>query len=295
MSRRRSGHGGFDFVNLFIARRFLAPDAPALCLDAELPLPFSDKSMDAVFCLDGFHYVRSKIALLRELDRVISEDGAWVFAHLHNAAGINVNPGAPLDARGYMQRFVFGQRRLLPETQIIRWFQHQGCLDLTEQLSEEVLDASAALTLMGARSDRLWVRHFGLDQALSRRPDLLAINPVYRVEEDGNGLLARAVWPSDSLRQECVGILPLIRETVQLNSQTVQDLAALAHGELLSAGICELLRTFAIVPLPECYHRAAFDPTRTNRQKRPVSRYSISASPEPRHQLSAAPYAKTTN
>lgn len=91
----------FDFVNLYIARRFLAPTATALCVDAELPLPFADGSVDVAFCMDGLHYVRSKMALLGEVHRIVSADGVWLFAHMHNAACENVNPGTPLDTTGY--------------------------------------------------------------------------------------------------------------------------------------------------------------------------------------------------
>ena len=82
-----------DFVNLTIARRFLAPEIPAICLDAELPLPFVSNTFDGLYCLDGLHYVRSKMALLSEVDRVVSdEDGAWLFAHMHNAAAKTSTP-----------------------------------------------------------------------------------------------------------------------------------------------------------------------------------------------------------
>ena len=245
-----------DFVNLFIARSFLARDAVALCLDVEIPLPFLDESIDAVFCLDGLHYVRSKIALLEEVDRIVSPDGAWLFAHMHNARGANVNPGAPLDAQGYLRRFTFGEQRLLPETEVLRQFKDDGCLDLTHQPPASVLDSSDALTLAGARTERLWTRHSGLDDALSRRPDRLAFNPLYRLEKATDGLVARAAWPSESLRTECAGAKPLLHETVHLRSLAVEQFAAARAGEKLSDEVRALIRSFVLVSLPEGYPRA---------------------------------------
>jgi SAM-dependent methyltransferase len=245
-----------DFVNLFIARNFLARDAVAVCLDVEIPLPFLDDSIDALFCLDGLHYARSKVALLEEVDRIVSPDGAWLFAHMHNARGANVNPGAPLDAQGYLRRFAFGEQRLLPETEVLRQFKDDGCLDLTHQPPAAVLDSSDALTLVGARTKRLWTRHSGLDDALSRRPDRLAFNPLYRLEKATDGLVARAAWPSESLRTECAGAKPLLRETVHLRSLAAGRFAAARAGEKLSDEVRALIRSFVLVSLPECYPRA---------------------------------------
>jgi SAM-dependent methyltransferase/uncharacterized protein YbaR (Trm112 family) len=246
-----------DFVNLHIARRFMAPGAVALCLDVELPLPFSDKSIDAVFCLDGLHYVRSKVALLKEVDRIVGLDGAWLFAHMHNAKGANANPGAPLDPAGYLARFAFGQQRLLPEREVSRQFQGDGSLDLTRQPSIPVLDSSDALTLVGARNESLWKRHSDLDSALFRRPDLLGFNPLYRLEKAADGLVAGAAWPSESLRRECTGTKPLLRETVHISSRTMEKIAAARAGGPITDEVRSLLRSFVLVSLPECYPRAA--------------------------------------
>ena len=244
-----------DFVNLYIARHCMAPDVSALCLDAELPLPFSDKSLDDIFCMDGLHYVKSKVALLKQVDRVVSTEGAWLFAHMHNSTVDNVNPGAPLDAQGYAQRFAFGQQRLLPEGEVLRQFQEEGCLDLISQPPVSSLDSSNALILMGTRKEHLWRRYDGLDTALDRRPDLLALNPLYRLEKAADGLIARASWPSEALRRECTATTPIFRDTVHLSPRTVHEICAAQTGETASDEVRELMRLFMVVPLPTCYPR----------------------------------------
>lgn len=245
-----------DYVNLFIARRYVAPDTVALCIDVELPLPFVDGSVDELFCLDGLHYVRSKVALLREVDRIIGPKGAWLFAHMHNANGTNMNPGAPLTAGGYVNRFAFGQQRLLPEDGILNQFQSNGCLDLIHERSAGVLESSNALSLMGTRDENLWRPHPFLDQALFRRPDLLALNPLYRLEQTDDGFVARAAWPSESLQRECTGTVPLFSDTVRLRSNTVQEIAVAKANGALSDEVRKLIRSFVLVCLPECYPRS---------------------------------------
>lgn len=69
----------FEFTNLLIARRHFAPNAQFVCIDAEAPLPFSSGSFAAVSCLDGFHFVRSKVALGGEALRVGADDALFLF------------------------------------------------------------------------------------------------------------------------------------------------------------------------------------------------------------------------
>jgi SAM-dependent methyltransferase len=247
-----------DFVNLFLARGFVVPRGTALCVDAELPLPFDDSSFDGLFCIDGLHYVRSKVALLREVDRVVSADGVWLFAHLHNAAGENKNPGAALTADGYALRFDFGCRRLLSEPDILNRFEKDGCLDLTSQPDVRSVASSHAFTLVGSRTDALWKNHPGLDDALCRRPDLFGFNPLFHVERLADGVMLRSAWPSESLRRECVGKVPVLPEAVHVPRHVVDELAEWIATSLMSEDVRALLRSFVVVCLPECYPRSGF-------------------------------------
>ncbi len=245
-----------DFVNLSIARRFLAPNSVAMCLDVEVPLPFASNTFDGLYCLDGLHYVRSKTSLLREADRVVSdEDGVWLFAHMHNAAAANVNAGAPLDAYGYAARFVFGEQRLVPEAAILRGFRSDGSVDLTGPADKADVESSNALTLFGGRNDALWHRHERLDEALGRRPDLLWFNPLYHLERSGDELVATAKWPSDALRAECSVSGSPVPELVHLRAGTVAEITAAKRSGYLSERVCELLCSSVLVSLPECYSR----------------------------------------
>jgi SAM-dependent methyltransferase len=244
-----------DFVNLSLSRQFVVPRSAAICVDAELPLPFGDSSFDGLLCLDGLHYIRSKVALLREVDRVVNANGVWLFAHMHNATADNVNPGAPLTADGYATRFAFGRQRLMPESEVLHQFLAGGCLDLTEQSDIRSLASSDALTLVGARTETLWEKHAGLDDALCRRPDLIEFNPLYRAENVSDGLMLRSVWPSESLRRECIGKIPILPESVLVKQHVLDELAELRAAGALSDDVRKLLRSFVLVCLPECYPR----------------------------------------
>jgi SAM-dependent methyltransferase len=247
-----------DFVNLFLVRNVVAPRGAAICIDAELPLPFTDSSFDGIFCLDGLHYIHSKVALLREVDRVVNANGFWVFAHMHNIDGENENPGAPLSADAYAERFAFGRKRLMAESEVLRQFQETGSLDLTAQSESGSLVSSHALTLVGARTESLWEKHACLDDAFCSRPELLGFNPLYRVEEVPEGLMLRSEWPSGSLRRECVGRTPVLPESVIVACRVVRDIVESRQTGSLSEEVRKLLRSFILVCLPECYPRTVF-------------------------------------
>jgi SAM-dependent methyltransferase len=244
-----------DFVNLTIAHQFLAPGVPSICLDAELPLPFRDNVFDGVYCLDGLHYVKSKVGLLSEVNRVVGAGGAWLFAHMHNASGINVSPGTPLDAHGYAVRFEFGEQRLLPEREVLAQFERDGALNLDEQQDEAAVTSSNALTLFGTRDETLWRRHHRLDDALARHPELLTLNPLYVVETVADGLVATVKWPSKALQAECNANGLALPEAVHLSAELVAEIAIAKRTGSLSNRVRELIRSFVLVCLPECYPR----------------------------------------
>jgi SAM-dependent methyltransferase len=244
-----------DFVNLYLLQRYFVSHAATVCLDAELPLPFADNSIGGFFCLDGLHYVRSKIALLRESDRILAADGVWLMAHMHNAAAENVNAGAPLSTIEYSKRFTFGRRKLLSELDVLRNFHTTGCLDLVSDSQAAFMESSNAVTLVGAREDSLWVRHEGIDSALCQQPERLGFNPIYRVEKAVDGLSLKASYPSDSFRRECATEAPILPDEVHIPSRLLAEMGGNPPGQDAGEYIRELIRSFVIVPLPDAYPR----------------------------------------
>jgi hypothetical protein len=146
----------------------------------------------------------------------------------------------------------------MPECEVLHQFQTSGCLDLKAQSDVRSLVSSQVLTLVGARAETLWEKHTGLDDAMCRRPDLLGFNPLYHVEEVSDGLMLRSVWPSESLRQECIGKMPVLPEAVHVPQGLVNEIVELRTTGTLSDDVRKLLRSFVLVILPECYPRRVF-------------------------------------
>lgn len=242
-----------DFINLYMARRFLAPDVSCICLDAEIPLPFADSSFDGIFCLDGFHYVRSKVALLAELDRVLNSSGLWLFPHLHNAKAHNVSAGLPLAYKDYSRCFDFIEHRILSEAEVLRGFMTDHSLDLGVAPTADRLKEENAFIIVASRRSDLWRKHRNIASLLWRRSEALAINPIYRVTDNGEKVRLEMNWPNAILESECAVVKEYLPEECEID-QSQWD--RLTNGSLVEAdesAIQKLKNSFVLVPLPRGY------------------------------------------
>lgn len=237
-----------DFVNLYLARRFITPDAVCMCLDAEARMPFAPGSIDAVFCMDAFHYVREKIGLVEELRRTVRSDGMWLFPHLHNARANNPTPGYPLSPRGYARAFAGVPMRMFSEDMILREFHGWGGVDLSFASEDLFAIDAAALTMIGG-PESLWRVH-NFSELYPRSLADLNLNTVYESESGGVGPLK---WPTHELRQEC----KLAEEFLPLRPSVPPELlAGLRNGDpgnVDQDAAQRFAREFVLVPMPPGY------------------------------------------
>lgn len=245
----------WDFGNLRLARRFLAPGAQFMCIDAELPLPFADDEFAACLGLDGLHYIRSKVALLAELDRVLECDALWLFPHMHNARQVNVAPGVPLGPDGWQRLLSALPNRVVAESDLLAGFAGQDACDLRSAVPMEHLEASASLAAVATRRVGFFRRHEGLADTIAAAGEALALNPLWRVTASAAGLHMAAHWPSEELRQECALARTVLPESLGLASTDVARAGLDGRGLPDASFQRELIRRFALVPLPPGYPR----------------------------------------
>lgn len=246
-----------DFINLYLARRFIVPDAAHVCIDLEAPLPFSDDAFDAVFCLDAFHYVRSKRALVRELDRVVERQGIWLFAHLHNALVFNLSPGMPLSPKGYLRCFDGVQPRLFAEADILNALVLEPEIDLRNSPSDVTLQGSNALCMACSRREDVWRSYENVTAHLCSDRSLLAINPIYQGTYDGPTAHLQMIWPNARLRTECVGLNAYIPEAHEVDRSLLDRVESESTTAEDVPEIQKLAKLFVLVPLPPHYGRTA--------------------------------------
>ncbi len=95
--------GDVVFAKVWLARRFVAPEAGLMCFDAAFPWPLPDRSAALLFCHDAFYFLPEKPHVAAEMRRVSA--GPVLVGHTHNALVDNLSAGAPLDPAGYAALF----------------------------------------------------------------------------------------------------------------------------------------------------------------------------------------------
>ncbi len=245
-----------DFINLYLLKRYFVPNAVCVCIDAELPLPFGSARFDAVFCLDAFHYIRSKWALLRELDRVVAERGVWMFPHLHNAEAENLSPGIPLDLSNYLRLFGSIDVAVFDEASVLDKFMTDQTFETTPGLGPSQLREAEAFSLLGTRQVALEPRYDVGARLADVAASAIGLNPIYRVSVRGATAHLDMDWPDAQLEQESRLIRSYLPVHLELDAEIVADLSSGTVRPAHRDAVARLLRQFVIVHLPAGYRES---------------------------------------
>lgn len=171
----------YSFSSLYLARKFFLPDGNFVCLDGDYPLPFEDGYFQGVFSTDALHCIESKVALSRELVRVLAETGAIVMPHLHNKLS-PVKFGKSLSPGAYKRLFQPLECRVFAESEIVRRYLKHGELDLTQGGVGEDF-SSEGLSLVASNDAAVFRRYAGLGDNYVGRMKNPVLNPAYHVVE----------------------------------------------------------------------------------------------------------------
>lgn len=244
----------FDFLGLYLSRRFVAPSAEYVCLDAEMPLPFADGSFHAAICLDAVPYIRCKRLLAGELNRVVAAGGLVLLPHLHSAKGRNFAQGQALSPRGYLDCFrqCGLPARAFTDSAMLRGLTQEDCLDLRGESPPEELDSDDALWLAASHSGDIWQKHEGVCGLLCREPHRLGLNPIYKPQVEGGQVSLEMRWPSPRLQAEC-GVVDQYSPCRCTMSRGLWDSLQAGRPDGPQEEIRRLARQFVLVHLPDGY------------------------------------------
>jgi uncharacterized protein YbaR (Trm112 family) len=239
-----------SFAQVWLARRFVAPGAEAVCCDANGPLPFARGAFSMAICADAFQYVWTKRQAIAEMERVVDagdRPAAVLINHTHNQHQWSPSLGMPLPPDGYRDLFETFQARVFSELELLSDVVAGGPLDLSRPERAEVLEADPALTVIASRYPDVFATHT-LDAARVARGEL-RINPLYAVETDGELLRLKLAFPSEFYEQEYGGCREYLPTELVLEGE---DLAALKSGRV-NERIGELTRRRIVLDLPANY------------------------------------------
>ena len=208
------GGGDVVFSKLWLARRFLVPEAHLVCFDARYPFPLQAGGYDVAFCHDALHYLPDKLLAVAELRRIAR---CVLIGHAHNRLVANLSAGSPLAPAAYAE--------LLPGAVMYDDAELAGAArEAHAPRPGENLDCAAAIALAWPPEQR---RGPSLTRARPRAR--LRLNPLL----DPDSLELR--WPSERYREE------------------YEALSSHLRGVDRSAGEDELYRRRVLLDLPEAW------------------------------------------
>ncbi|MEE2897344.1 MAG: hypothetical protein VX815_02650 [Gemmatimonadota bacterium] len=215
------------FWKLWLARRFTSPDCGPVCCDANHPLPFARDTFSTVLRADAFPYIWHKRLLAEEMMRLAGSGGVVVMPHVHSALGDNFSAGDTLSPAAYYALFEPHPPRLFSDERLFDDVVEHGGVDLTRDVSPELLGSEPSFTLVAsARADLF--RRYERTNEQDVTGELL-VNPLYRVERSGESSVLTLTFPTPEYEAEfracrrylpdqitVVGDLtgPIVRETL---------------------------------------------------------------------------------
>ena len=174
----------YSFRNLFLAKKFFAPNAEFICIDANQALPFKEGTFSSILMLDAFHCIRSRASLAREMKRTLCNSGLLLVLHNHNPLTYNLGGEFSVPTRNLYE--VFADRSLIvkivPENKILNDFLFRDVINLGKKFDAKQLDHSNATILVATSDESIFTKHYVLDHFLSAENNLI-INPIYEIEK----------------------------------------------------------------------------------------------------------------
>jgi uncharacterized protein YbaR (Trm112 family) len=239
------------FSKIWLARRFTAPGCEAVCCDANSPLPFRRGAFKYAMCTDAFMFIWTKRLLIGEMARLIDDGGggsAMVVGHAHNERVWSPSHGQPLAQDGYRNLFETFEPRIFGEAGLFKDVVAGGPLHLDRIDAVDAIDADPAMTIVATRRPDLYKAH-PLDEARKVSGEY-RINPLYAVEQAGEGATLRLRFPDEEYAEEYGACRTYLPEEVAIDGAAM---AALASGRLTPA-LAELARRRVILQLPSRYY-----------------------------------------
>jgi SAM-dependent methyltransferase len=191
-----------NYTMLFLAKKFMAPSANFICLDANSPLPFKDDVFSSILMMDSAHYVANRALLGRESQRILKSDGFVSLVHLHNAKQKNPSAGFPLNPAAWKGLFPDMNTYVIPENRVIEDFIQRYELDLTKGVSKETQDSANTLCMLASENKDLIGKYSDLASFIKRNFKNPIINPIYEIGQGKEGTTLKRRPPNSLFFKE---------------------------------------------------------------------------------------------
>ena len=236
-----------DFVRLWIARHYMAPDSFFVCVPADRALPFRNRTFGGVFCSDAFHYFLWKSTSVNEMQRVVKSNGTIVLARVGNAA-IEPREGYELKVGGYSRLFPEMRSVIVGERELVAAYLARRGPDLDDR--PRALESEKWLSLVASEKND----PFAPGTSFTEWPHAvgaLRFNPIYTVAKPGHDgdIELRFRFPSDWFRTENTDYLNYAPEAYSVSPEMA---LAISRGQRPDS-IQDMLNRFVVIGVPTRY------------------------------------------
>lgn len=244
-----------DFIRVYIAKNFLAPDALYVCCDGNTSLPFRSEFFSAIYSSDTLFMVPNKVICTRELRRVVDREGLIVIPGIRNGLvepeKYPISMTVPYHAYGKL--FDPLPCRIINNTEIVdRYIKKHGPA-LARSSEKQSLDHAPWFSIVATNREDLLVDR-GPFADWPHAEGLLEINPLYKPSMDhvnGSGdTLYRHTFPSSWYQQEDGDCRKYEPESVSISSRILKDLSSRKRTPEME----DLIAQCVIVGLPDRFH-----------------------------------------
>lgn len=94
-----------SFSSLFYNKKYFTKNQIYICHDSEKHLPFKKGIFTNIFSCDTLHYIKNKLALVKEFNRISNQNSVHMHIHCHNSKASNLVAGYPLAKEEYQSLF----------------------------------------------------------------------------------------------------------------------------------------------------------------------------------------------
>ena len=173
-----------NFFQLWVGRRYIAPDQRFVCADRVDALPFADDAFAASLCSDAFHLFDAQQGAADEMRRVAADD-TIILDRLGNRLLEPFDSTFERSPEGYADLVGDAPVRLTSEDELIGAYRAGRGLDLTPERDTAGLAEQKWLYLVSSRDERV----FTDTDEIAGTPHgagSLRVNPIFRVDRDDN-------------------------------------------------------------------------------------------------------------
>lgn len=238
-----------NFFQLYLAKKFIAPNGAYVCAEADEKLPFKDRTFNSVICADAFHYFQNKVSCVRDLKKVTVKGGTIIINRAGNQS-VEPNEGRELTPQGYAKLFGAMPVEVFDESSLLDRYLNKKKPNLAKSVNPIDIGKKKWLTIVASQNRQVYMDYGPMDK-WPHSIGKLALNPLYRKtgqHRDGQEHYKFA-YPSDWYEYENSSWRRYAPEELFISDSILSSLTQ----EKKDAKIDDLINRFVVMGFPQKY------------------------------------------